>query len=168
MNKSAVDFCPVPTEQQPLNEYQELKESWLFCWATMELVNYGKKIAWVGFWSWSIIAAPIAMASFPPTRYPLQFGISSLIGACLIVALVLSRIYLGWSYIRDRLRKDRIFYEESGWYDGQTWLKPTSMVSRDRLIVSYQIEPIMLRLQRTFLLLAGLGGFGGLSWLILG
>lgn len=168
MNKSAVDFCPVPIEQQPINEYKQLKDSWLFCWATMESANYGKKIVWVGFWSWLVIAAPIAMASFPLTRYPLQFGISSVIGTCLIVALVLTRIYLGWSYIRDRLQKERIFYEESGWYDGQTWLKPTSMLNRDRLIVSYQIEPLMLRLQKTFLLLAGLLVFGGFSWLIMG
>lgn len=168
MKKSAVNFCPVPAEQQPINEYQQLKDSWLFCWATMELTKYSQKLAWVGFWGWIIIAAPISTASFPPASHPLKFAIASLIGSCLLVTLVISRIYLGWSYIRDRLQKDRIFYEESGWYDGQTWLKPTSMVNRDRLIVSYQIVPIMQRLQKTLLFLAGLVGFSSFTWLVLG
>lgn len=167
MKKFAVDFCPVPREQQPIHEYEQLKDSWLFCWATLELANYVKKIAWVGLWGLAI-AAPIAAASFSPESSPLKFAIASLAGACLLIALVWLRIYLGWSYIHDRLNSDRIFYEESGWYDGQTWLKPASMLNRDRLIVNYQIKPILLRLQRTFLGLVGLGIIGGLIWLILG
>ncbi len=167
MKESIVDFCPVPREQQPIHEYEQLKDSWLFQWGTLELVTYIRKIAWVGFWGW-IIAAPIATASFAPTRYPLKFSISSVLGACFLVSLVLLRIYLGWSYVGDRLKKDRISYEESGWYDGQTWLKPTNMLARDRLVFSYQIEPILHRLQKTFWLLAGLGVLGGLTWLLLG
>jgi hypothetical protein len=30
MREVSVSTCPVPTEQQPVNEYQELKESWFF------------------------------------------------------------------------------------------------------------------------------------------
>jgi hypothetical protein len=167
MNESTVDFCPVPREQQPIHEYEQLKDSWLFDWATLELVKYSRKIAWVGFWSW-LIAAPLAMSSFTPAHYPLKLATSSIAGACILVVLVLSRIYLGWLYIKDRLKSDRIFYEESGWYDGQTWLKPTAMLNRDRLIVSYEIEPILLRLQKTLGLLAGLIGLSSLTWLIFG
>jgi len=30
----------------------------------------------------------------------------------------------GWSYVGDRLLSAVIPYEESGWYDGQMWVKP--------------------------------------------
>jgi hypothetical protein len=47
-----------------------------------------------------------------------------------------------------------IFYEESGWYDGQTWTKPAEVLQRDRLIVTYEIQPLLVRLKRTFGFLA--------------
>lgn len=167
MRESAIDFCPVPREQQPINEYEQLKDSWFFRWATLEADSYGRKLAWVGLWGW-LIAAPIAAASFSPSKFLLKFILCSSVGATFIVTLVLLRLYLGWSYIRDRLNSDKIFYEESGWYDGQTWLKPNTMLKRDRLVVSYQIKPILVRLQKTFLLLLLLGLISGLMWFILG
>ena len=33
----------------------------------------------------------------------------------------------GWSYVGDRLLSAVIPYEESGWYDGQMWVKPTEV-----------------------------------------
>jgi hypothetical protein len=166
MKESVVDFCPVPREQQPIHEYEELKDSWFFCWATLNLVSYSQKITWVFFWCW-FIAAPIATASFPIFKFPMQFLCSSIVGACFLAMLIVVRLYLGWSYIRNRLNKDRIFYEESGWYDGQTWLKPITMIARDRLVVTYQIEPILRRLRNTCGILASLGAFSCIIWLVL-
>ncbi|MGK7917005.1 MAG: CGLD27 family protein [Prochloraceae cyanobacterium] len=165
MRQSSVQFCPVPTEQQPLNEYEELKDSWPFRWATLDIVSYSRKLGWVWLWGW-IIASPIAAASFAPQKYPILFAISSALGAAGLVVLALARLYLGWSYVGDRLRKEKVFYEESGWYDGQIWEKPTEVLTRDRLVVSYQIEPILQRLRRTALLLLVLIGSGCLSWLL--
>lgn len=164
MKESPVQFCPVPIEQQPIHEYEQLKDSWFFRWATLEQLAYLRKLAWV--WVWGlIVASPIAAASFPPQREPVLFGLSSGIGAGLLVLLALLRLYLGWSYVRDRLRGEKVFYEESGWYDGQIWKKPPEILNRDRLIVSYQVEPILERLKRTSLILAGLVGSGSLIWL---
>ena len=167
MRETSVSFCPVPPEQRPINEYEELKTSWFFSWGTLQLSTYIKKLVWVGFWSW-LIAAPIAAASFSPSRYLIRFILTSLAGTEVLLALVLIRLYLGWSYVHDRLQKDRIFYEESGWYDGQTWLKPSTMIDRDRLVVLYEIKPIFIRLQKTFLTLAGLTLIGSVIWLFLG
>lgn len=64
MKGSYREICPVPFEQQPLNEYEQLKESWFFRWATLEPVIYRKKLAWVWIWSW-ILVGPIAAYSFP-------------------------------------------------------------------------------------------------------
>ena len=165
MNKSSVNFCPVPQEQQPIYEYEQLRESWLFDWGVLAIGQYIKKIAWVSFWS-LVFVAPLSMSIFTPAKEPLEFVLSCIIGVSLLTGLFLSRIYLGWQYVKDRLQSDRIFYEESGWYDGQTWLKPSTMLDRDRLVVSYQIEPIVSRLHRTYGFIAGAIVFSSLIWLV--
>lgn len=50
---------------------------------------------------------------------PVEFVISASIGALLVVAVAVLRIYLGWSYVGDRLLSAAVEYEETGWYDGQ-------------------------------------------------
>jgi Conserved in the green lineage and diatoms 27 len=164
--KSSTPVCPVPTEQQPLNEYQELQESWFFRWATLKGVGYWKPIAIL--WAVGLVfSSPVATVSFPMAKYPLQFGLSAGAGALVLPALALVRLYLGWMYVRDRLSKAEIFYEESGWYDGQVWTKPEEVLQRDRLIVSYEIQSLLKRLYLTFgglgLLLLG----GSLLWIVL-
>ena len=159
----SIAACPVPTEQLPLNEYEDLKESWFFRWATLEPSRYVGKILWVWLWSWAI-AAPIATASFPFEKHPAKFLITSSGGAILLLLLVLIRLYLGWSYVSSRLMDAKVFYEESGWYDGQTWVKPAEVLARDRLVVSYQIQPILKRMQITFGALAGILSVGTLVW----
>ena len=165
MNKSTVNFCPVPLEQQPIHEYEQLKESWLFDWGILTIGKYSQKIAWVSFWS-GVFIVPLAISIFSPTEVPLKFILCSLIGICCLTGLFLSRIYLGWNYVKNRLKSDRIFYEESGWYDGQTWLKPEAMLDRDRLVVSYEIDPIFVRLRNTYGLLAAIIAVSILVWTI--
>jgi hypothetical protein len=163
MMESFVSICPVPTEQQPINEYQELKESWFFRWVTLDLPDYIMKLAWVWGWSW-LVAGPLAAASFAPKKHLVQFLLCGGAGAGVFLALTLLRLYLGWSYVRDRLLRETIFYEESGWYDGQTWTKPPEILTRDRLIVSYQVQPILQRLKRTFGILVVFVFGGSLIW----
>lgn len=151
--KPSSPVCPVPTEQQPLNEYQELSESWFFRWATLPFQAYLKPI--VVLWLvGAVLAIPVAAVSFPFAKYPVKMLVSAAIGANLFPALALFRLWLGWNYVRDRLSKPQIFYEESGWYDGQTWDKPEEVLQRDRLIVTYQIQPLLKRLHQTVAVMA--------------
>ena len=166
MRESSVSDCPVPAEQQPLNEYEELKSSWLFRDCTLALREYITKIAWIWGLSW-LVAGPVAAASFTPHKHIAQFILCGAAGASVGVVLALLRLYLGWSYVCDRLGSPTIFYEESGWYDGQTWIKPLELLTRDRLIVTYQIKPILQRLQLTFAALALLFLVGVLVWHLL-
>ncbi len=151
MNDFQTTFCPVPDEQQPLNEYSQLKESWFFSWGTSEMLTYIRKIAWIWLWA-TVIVTPIAWASFPLDRYPVKLVLSASLGGMFLLSLVLVRLYLGWRYIRDRLHTENLSYEESGWYDGQIWRKPASVLQRDRLIVSYEIAPILQRILQTSLI----------------
>jgi hypothetical protein len=163
MIRSSVSNCPVPTDQQPLNEYEELKTSWLFRDCTLNWREFITNIAWVWGFSW-LVSGPVAAASFPPQKYSVHFVLCGAAGASLGVIFVLVRMYLGWLYVRDRLYSTTVFYEESGWYDGQTWIKPQEILTRDRLIVTYEIKPILQRLQFTFAGLAGMYVIGTIVW----
>jgi hypothetical protein len=166
MIKSSVSNCPVPSEQQPLNEYEQLKSSWLF---RDSALNWGRqitKIVWIWSLSW-LVAGPVAAASFPPHKHLAQFILSGAAGASIGVILLLVRLYLGWFYVSDRLFSATVFYEESGWYDGQTWTKPEDVLNRDRLIAAYEIKPILQRLQLTFAGLAGMFVTGTIVWRLL-
>jgi hypothetical protein len=163
MKELPLSVCPVPTEQQPANEYEQLRESFFFRWTTLSGFAYVRKLLWL--WAWtSTLAGPIAAASFPPGKLPIKFVVAAAGGALLFVVLLLLRLYLGWLYVRDRLLQETICYEESGWYDGQLWQKPSAMLTRDRLIVSYQIQPILDRLKQTFAVVALLIGIGSTIW----
>ncbi|MDF5732706.1 MAG: CGLD27 family protein [Rhizonema sp. PD38] len=163
MIKSSVSSCPVPTEQQPLNEYEELKTSWLFRDCTLSWREYITKIVWIWGLSW-LVAGPVASASFSPYKYTAKFILAGTLGASMGVVLAVVRLYLGWSYVRDRLASPVIFYEESGWYDGQTWKKPQEVLTRDRLIVSYGLKSVIQRLEITFAGLAVLFVAGTIVW----
>ena len=150
MIESSTYVCPVPTEQQPLNEYEELKAAGFFKTCTLNWQQYISKLVLIWGISW-LIAGPVAAASFAPHKYIIQFILCGSAGASVGVLLILVRMYLGWSYIKGRLTTATIFYEESGWYDGQTWTKPAEVLSRDLLIANYQIKPILQRLQQSFI-----------------
>ena len=166
MIRQITSSSPVPPEQQPVNEYEELKNSWLFCWVTLERFDYLRKLVWVWVWSW-LVSGPIAAASFPPEKSLVQFLLSGSAGASLILILVLLRLYLGWNYVRARLANKTVFYEESGWYDGQTWLKTPEEIIKDRLILQYQVQPLMQRLRKTFYSFTLVIFIGGIIWLCL-
>jgi len=164
--RTSLAVCPVPSEQLPLNEYEELRQSWYFQWATLDFNHYLRKMVWL--WAWSlIVTAPVAAASFAPTKFPLKFLLASTGGGILVVLLALVRLYLGWAYVSSRLVDTAVVYEESGWYDGQIWQKPAEVITRDRLVVSYQIQPLLKRMQATFGVLIGSLLLGTLAWKIL-
>lgn len=139
---------PVPSEQQPLNEYLALKESFFFRWATLEVWPYVRGFLWVWL-AWWLVTGPIAASSFPPHRSWFLFLAWASLGATLGTLLPWLQLFLGWSYVGDRLDCEQVLYEESGWYDGQTWQKPADQLLKERLIVTYEIRPLLLRLKFT-------------------
>jgi hypothetical protein len=154
--------CPVPEEQQPLRQYQELQESIFFRWGTLPLQQFlwtNVKI-WLGCW---LITAPIAAVSYNPHRYLGQFLVWAGVGATLLLVLPLLRLYLGWLYVKNRLISPEVLYEETGWYDGQTWQKPEADRVRENLLVDYQIQPYLKRMEYTF---AGIGAVLACHWLL--
>jgi hypothetical protein len=78
-------------------------------------------------------------------------------GAFILPILALAQLYVGWLHVGQRLQQAAVPYEESGWYDGQVWQKPEEVLNRDRLIMDYQVKPILQRVRNTLGILVGLG-----------
>jgi hypothetical protein len=146
-------ICPVPEEQQPLNEYLAIKGAFLYRWATLEGWQLYRLLLgiWLAFW---LVAGPVAASSFAPTRHLVEFLCVGGIGATIGLSLPLIRIWLGWIYVKNRLFSKKIFYEETGWYDGQEWPKPATDLAKERLLVTYEIQPILTKIRNIHLGLA--------------
>ena len=78
------------------------------------------------------------------------------VAALVLPLLLLVRQWLGWTYVMQRLLRESVDYEESGWYDGQTWEKPLSWRERDLLVARHEVRPILGRLGRAMATSAGL------------
>uniref|UniRef100_A0A0D9VVL5 DUF1230 family protein n=1 Tax=Leersia perrieri TaxID=77586 RepID=A0A0D9VVL5_9ORYZ len=140
----------VPFEQRPVNEYSALKDSVLYSWAELSPGSFFVRLGGLWLITFTVLAAPIAAASFSPGKDPLKFALAAGIGTLLLVSLVVLRIYLGWSYVGDRLLSAVVPYEETGWYDGQMWVKPPEVLARDRLLGSYKVvKPVINLLKQT-------------------
>jgi hypothetical protein len=146
-------ICPVPEEQRPLNEYLSLKEAFLYRWATLSGWQLYRIL--IGIWlAWWLVAGPVAASSFSPARHLIEFVCMGSIGATIGLSLPLIRIWLGWIYVKNRLQSDKVFYEETGWYDGQEWQKPEADLAKDRLLVTYEVQPILTKIRNIHLVLA--------------
>lgn len=143
--------CPIPSEQQPLNEYFSLKESWLFNISTYKWKVYLQYIASIYFILFTVILFIILLCQ-PLSNFRIfakLLYLDSLIVEIIITFLCI-RIYLGWSYVCKRLLSATVFYEESGWYDGQLWIKTSDSLIQDRLIGLYEVNPSIKKIKYTF------------------
>ncbi|XP_062004281.1 protein CONSERVED IN THE GREEN LINEAGE AND DIATOMS 27, chloroplastic [Rosa rugosa] len=139
----------VPFEQRPVNEYSSLKEGTLYSWGDLGPGPFFLRLGGLWLVTFTVLGAPIAAASFNPSRDPLRFVLAAGTGTLFLVSLIVLRIYLGWSYVGDRLLSAVIPYEETGWYDGQMWVKPPEVLARDRLLGSYKVKPVIKLLKQT-------------------
>jgi len=148
-------ICPVPKDQRPLNEYKKLKESSNFFWCIQDKKSYFKSLFYMCLSSLLFCFFVLQLSSFSVNNINFLF-LSSVLAAIILVIFLCLRSYLGWQYIYSRLMEATVPYEESGWYDGQIWIKPPEVLLQDRLIGTYEIYPGLLRLQFTLIFLSSL------------
>ena len=114
--------CPVPREQQPTNEFIEQSKSNIFSWPK---TKKSLILALTKFWICSfILFLVISSRSIHFKTSLFRYILLSLFSSLSIPFLISIRLYLGWNHVFKRLTSERVEYEESGWYDGQVWLKP--------------------------------------------
>ena len=138
MNESK---CPVPREQQPINEFIELSKSTIFSWPKTKkslilvLIKF-----WIGAF---ILFVVISSGSIYFESSTLKYILLSFFGSLSVPLLISLRLYLGWNHIFKRLNSEKVEYEESGWYDGQIWIKPVDIKEKESLIASIEVKPIL-------------------------
>ncbi|MGF1460729.1 MAG: CGLD27 family protein [Leptolyngbyaceae cyanobacterium] len=158
--------CPVPFEQLPINQYEDMRDSWFYAWGNRSFVGYLKPILMLWGCSW-VVTGPIVGASYTPSRHPVSFGLLATAAAFILPMLALAQLYIGWLHIGQRLQQAAVPYEESGWYDGQVWQKPEDILNRDRLIMDYQVKPVLQRVRNTLLIMLITGGILVFVWKVL-
>ena len=141
MNESK---CPVPREQQPTNEFIELSKSIIFSWPktkrTLIIVLFRFLVATF------ILFLIISSGSIYFKTSLLKYILLSFFSSLSIPLLITIRLYLGWNHVFKRLTSERVEYEESGWYDGQVWIKPLVLKEKESLIASIEVKPILKNL----------------------
>jgi len=136
--------CPVPKEQQPTNEFIELSKSKIFSWPKSKKLL---SIILIKFWIVTfILFLLISSGSIYFKDFLLKYILLSLLSSLSIPLLITIRLYLGWNHIFKRLNSEKVEYEESGWYDGQIWIKPLNLKEKESLIASVEVKPILKNL----------------------
>ena len=144
--------CPVPIEQRPLNEFNSIRKSWIISWPLLEKRLFYRKL----LYSWILIAPINLLISYGSDQLRnniFELAFVTLTTSLFFPILLLSRQWLSWIYIYKRLNSESIEYEESGWYDGQTWEKPINWRAKDLLIAQHQVKPILNHLKMVFIIL---------------
>ena len=149
MNESK---CPVPKEQQPTNEFIELSKSIIFSWPK---TKKSLVLILIKFWvSAFALFLVISSGSVYFKTLLLKYILLSFFSSLSIPLLIIIRLYLGWKHVFKRLTSERVEYEESGWYDGQVWIKPLVLKEKESLIASIEVKPILKNLIQIFSIVA--------------
>ena len=160
---------PVPKEQIPLHEFNELSASMFFSWPQKGRIVFFRN----SFFSWLLtypIFLIICSGSYLINDDIAKLLIISFISSIIIPSAIFIRQYLGWNYIFKRLLSHKIIYEVSDWHDGQTWEKPMLWKIRDNLIANQDVLPILLLIRKftvylILLLLLSIGTFYLISYI---
>ena len=144
-------ICPVPKEQQPTNEFIELSKSMIFSWPKSKKSFLSiLSIIWVVTF---LLFLVISSGSVYFKSSTFKYVFLSLFSSLSTPLLLTIRLYLGWNHIFKRLTSEKVEYEESGWYDGQIWIKPVNLKEKESIIASLEVKPILKNLTQTFSIL---------------
>lgn len=149
------NICPVPKDQRPINEYLALKSSFGFSWTTSDKSTYYKislKIYLI-----SLVLFFLILTS--GQDFSIRVLVYSLFSVSIVMFLFHLRLYLAWRYVYTRLMQATVAYEESGWYDGQVWVKSPEILIQDKLAGEYQVKPIIDKVKVTLFTFLFLGIF---------
>nr|QUE30044.1 Ycf36 [Erythrocladia irregularis] len=154
--------CPVPFEQQPLEEYNSLILSSFFSLPAKQDTLY------LGFLVFCLSTFNILICllffSIDIIKYnDFQSIIEISLTIDIVFLLYIVQLYFSWAYVSKRLLSSTVFYEESGWYDGQIWVKTADVLMHDRLIAMNVSIPLMKKIKLSIFLF----GFKSLAELVI-
>lgn len=152
----------VPKDQRPVNELKSLQQAPLYSWGELPPALYARNLGLLWLFFFGFIGGPVAAGTYPIAQQPVQFLLAAGSGGLVPVVFVALRVYLGWAYVGNRLLSAVVEYEETGWYDGQIWVKSPEVLSRDRLLGNYKVKPTLARMKNTMVVTAAMLAFSSL------
>ncbi|XP_044964882.1 protein CONSERVED IN THE GREEN LINEAGE AND DIATOMS 27, chloroplastic-like [Hordeum vulgare subsp. vulgare] len=105
-SSAGTDWCPVPPEQRPVNDYEALAASLPFSWAARDLVLYCSHLAFTEAAFALFVGLPVAVfgGRGGAGGDTLHLALGATGSGILAVTLAVVRMYLGWAYIGNRTR----------------------------------------------------------------
>lgn len=149
-------LCPVPRDQRPFYEYIKRKDSSILGWVGLNEFNYTRRF-FITLGGIFAITLPFTCWFISLSYYPLQTLLVNLLISLTFQTLLYAYFFVTWIYAGKRLVAAKVWYEESGWYDGRVWIKPPSILRHERLLYHYQLVPLITRLAKTLQLLILVG-----------
>lgn len=140
--------CPVPRDQRPFYEYLKRKQSIVLGWVALNQIKYTRRF-FVTFFILFGLLFPINSWTISFYYYPVQNLLINTLSSLIGLAILYSYFFIAWGYAGRRLVEAKVWYEESGWYDGRIWIKPPSILKHERLLYHYQLVPLLKRLENT-------------------
>eukprot|EP00667_Euglena_gracilis_P016870 EG_transcript_17697 len=132
-------------EMQPANELEDLRSRPFATWPEKGDSFWRTRVAGVFLTTLAVLLGLTAVTSDVGVE---RVGVAYVVLlAALVTALFVFRLWSDWTYVGDRLRDTQVFYEKSGWYDGELWRKPPEVAKRDQLLYSFQVKPVLDRLR---------------------
>ena len=158
-DKGASEFVPV--DMQPANEWQQLKETFLFDWPMEGTQQFALKLA-QSFGFWFVFSLPIAGETWSADTEVVPRLLAALLGGCVPTLLVVLRLLAGVKMVNDRLGQDAVYFESDerrpttavdlqrlGYRSqGAMWVKPPEISARDQLIKQFEVAPVLDRLNK--------------------
>ncbi len=145
-------LCPVPRDQRPFYEYIKRKQSTLLGFVGLNEIGYTNRFFSI-LLGLFVFTLPVTSWFISITYYPFQTILINLLLCLIIESLIYGYFYITWLYAGKRLVAAKVWYEESGWYDGRVWIKPPSILRHERLLYHYQLVPLVNRLNKTLRLI---------------
>jgi len=146
-----VDTCPVPMDQRPSSQLKEVAEGLVSGWGGLDGKSYALRLTILCGFFFTVIAYPIASETYNPEIQWTEAHVAALLGSLVAVSAITLNIHNSWDYVRNRLLSATIEYEETGWYDGQVYVKTPEMLAKDRLDGTYVCGPAVARCKKTML-----------------
>lgn len=127
-------------DMQPANELEELRAKAFANWPEKGAEFFAQKMATVFFGVLAFLMLWIAVSDNNIEIVGVTYAV--LITSAFTSAFLFS-LWIDWKYVGDRLKDPKVYYEKSGWYDGDLWEKPPAVAQRDALLYREVITPVL-------------------------
>jgi len=163
---SQIQICPVPYNQRPSNEYLNLKKSFNFSWIFQDSKGFFESLMKPVLFTYLISYTIILNIHTEDNQITPKLIAELFISTSFLLIVYIIQNYLACKYIYDRLMLSVITYEESGWYDGQTWIKSKEVLIQDRLLGTYELRPKIEKLKTILMSLCILSGINSFIYIL--